>query len=113
MERQIQADNAFLEWMVKMSKNVVHIADAWYAAVKWADQHPHWISVKDELPKHDVEENGLITYPSVLVCLYDGYRDESYYDDIRGEWGDYDGEVEYWMPMPPPPTKEGGQEDAS
>ena len=64
------------------------------------------ISVKEELPKHDVEENGLITYPNVLVCLYDGYRTESYYNDIRGEWGDYDGEVEYWMPMPPAPGKE-------
>ena len=96
-----------------MSKNVVHIADAWYAAVKWADSHPAWVSVEERLPKHDVEENGLITYPSVLVCLYDGFIDESYYDDIRGEWGDYDGEVEYWIPMPAAPTKEGGQEDAS
>lgn len=77
------------------------------------NQHPQWIPVEERLPKHDVEENGLITYPSVLVCLYDGFRDESYYDDIRGEWGDYDGEVEYWMPMPAAPTKEGGQEDAS
>lgn len=40
MERHIQADNAFMEWMEAMSKNVVHIADAWYAAVQWADEHP-------------------------------------------------------------------------
>lgn len=40
MERHIQADNAFMEWMEAMSKNVVHIADAWYAAVQWADAHP-------------------------------------------------------------------------
>lgn len=40
MERHIQADNAFMEWMAAMSKNVVHIADAWYAAVKWSDEHP-------------------------------------------------------------------------
>lgn len=40
MERHIQADNAFIEWMEAMSKNVVHIADAWYAAVKWSDEHP-------------------------------------------------------------------------
>ena len=65
-----------------------------------------WISVKDELPKHDTDENGLVSFPIVLVCLYDGYRTESYYNDIRGEWGDYDGEVEYWMPMPPAPGKE-------
>ena len=29
-----------MEWMEAMSKNVVHIADAWYAAVKWSDEHP-------------------------------------------------------------------------
>lgn len=38
MNRNIQADKAFLKWSEKTSKNVVHIADAWYAAVKWADQ---------------------------------------------------------------------------
>lgn len=75
-------------------------------AIDFGQQHPAWIPVEERLPKHDVEENGLITYPSVLVCLYDGFRDESYYDDIRGEWGDYDGEVEYWMPMPEAPRKE-------
>jgi len=40
MDRHIQADNAFIEWMEAMSKNVVHIADAWHAAVKWSDAHP-------------------------------------------------------------------------
>lgn len=69
----------------------------------WADSHPNWISVKDDLPKHDTNENGLVSFPMVLVCLYDGYRDTSYYDDIGEEWGDYDGEVEYWMPLPMPP----------
>lgn len=66
-----------------------------------------WISVKDELPKHDTDENGHVSFPMVLVCLYDGYRDTSYYDDIGEEWGDYDGEVEYWMLMPEAPRKEG------
>lgn len=56
MERQIQADNAFLEWMVKMSKNVVHIADAWYAAVKWADSHPKWYDAQgDIVPEYGKE----------------------------------------------------------
>ena len=73
---------------------------------KWADKNPHWISVEDELPEHNEEDNGLISYPTVLVCLYDGFRTEDYYDDISGEWRDYDGDVEYWMPMPQPPRKE-------
>ena len=45
MERRIQADKAFLKWSEKTSKNVVHIADAWYAAVEWADEHPNLYSV--------------------------------------------------------------------
>ena len=79
--------------------------NAFVAAAIWADQHPNWIDVKDDLPKHNVEER-IVSFSHVLVCLYDGYRTESYYDDVRGKWGDYDGEVEYWMPMPKAPTKE-------
>ena len=78
---------------------------------EWADKNPHWISVEDELPEHNEEDNGLISYPTVLVCLYDGFRTEDYYDDISGEWRDFDGDVEYWMPMPQPPRKEVGNED--
>jgi len=56
MERHIQADNAFLEWMETMSKNVVHIADAWYAAVKWADSHPQWYDAQgDNVPEYGRE----------------------------------------------------------
>lgn len=78
---------------------------------EWADKNPHWISVEDELPEHNEEDNGLISYPTVLVCLYDGFRTEDYYDDISGEWRDFDGDVEYWMPMPQPPRKEVNNEN--
>ena len=73
---------------------------------KWADSHPKWIPVKKELPKHDVEENGLITYQEVLVSLYDGYVGTDTYDTQLKAWWQYEGEVEYWMPMPQPPRKE-------
>ena len=79
---------------------------AFYNGARWADKNPHWISVEDELPEHNEEDNGLIPYPTVLVCLYDGFRTEDYYDDISGEWRDFDGDVEYWMPMPQTPRKE-------
>lgn len=80
---------------------------AFIAGAEYAWNNPNWISVEDELPKHDTNENGLVSFPIVLVCLYDGYRDTSYYDDIGEEWEDYDGEVEYWMPIPAPPKKGG------
>jgi hypothetical protein len=67
-----------------------------------------WIPVEKELPKYDVDENGLITYPyqEVLVSLYDGYVDTDTYDTQLKAWWKYEGEVEYWMPLPQPPRKE-------
>lgn len=84
----------------KIEETFTDFCAGWLSADK-----SRWISVKDELPKHDTEENGLVSFPIVLVCLYDGYRDTTYYDDMGEEWGDYDGEVEYWMPLPTPPTQ--------
>ena len=115
MSRQEQIQEAARQRADQYS-HPVDWSDTYYGFIdgaNWADSHPAWVSVEERLPKHDEEVNGLISYPTVLVCLYDGYRTEDYYDDIRGKWGDYDGEVEYWMPMPEAPTKEGGQEDAS
>lgn len=104
MERHIQADNAFIKWMEEMSKNVVHIANAWQAAVKWADQHPQWIPVEEELP----EEREV-----VWVCKH-------FNKEVLGEFYIYDsaafcnGEfqcdnsctVTHWMEIVPPQGKE-------
>lgn len=102
MERHIQADNAFLEWMVKMSKNVVHIADAWYAAVKWADSHPQWISVEDNLPK---ERGQYFVYTAA-----DQSWQSEWMQDKSGEWHWFCSpmtvgtiaNVTHWMPIVPP-----------
>ena len=78
---------------------------------EWADQHPHWIPVEERLPKHNVEDNGLITYEEVLVCLNDGCcEDTDAYDTDNKTWCKYGNEVEYWMPLPQPPVKKGGQD---
>lgn len=65
--------------MEAMSKNVVHIADAWHAAVKWADKHPQkaakgkrprWVSA-DTQPKatgYYVTED---KRGALAVCLWD------------------------------------------
>lgn len=65
--------------MEAMSKNVVHIADAWYAAVQWADTHPQksgkqkrqrWVSA-DTQPKatgYYVTED---KRGALAVCLWD------------------------------------------
>ena len=67
----------------------------------WADSHPHWISVEDELPK----ENGRL----FLVCVKDGKVCESAYDVEDDIWYRQSGTVlnpTHWMPMPQPSRKE-------
>lgn len=80
--------------------------DAFAEGVIYGWNNPNWIPVKERLPKHKVEDNGLITYEEVLVCLNDGYVTTDCYDDTRKKWLGYNGDVEYWMPTPQPPRKE-------
>ena len=97
MKRHIQADNAFIKWMEAMSKNVVHIADAWYAAVKWADSHPHWISVEDELPKDGAH---VVTINKVGLKEVRHFYHDKWFSSFGNEYGD----VTHWMPIPQPPV---------
>ena len=69
-----------------------------------ADSYPNWISVEDELPKCNIVDCGLATYP-VLVYREDGFIDISCYDSEVGEW-DCVGVVTHWMSLPQPPRKE-------
>jgi hypothetical protein len=70
----------------------------------WADSHPQWIPVEEELPKCNIVDCGLATYP-VLVYREDGFIDISCYDSEVGEW-DCVGVVTHWMQLPQPPRKE-------
>jgi hypothetical protein len=106
MDRQIQADKAFLEWMVKMSKNVVHIADAWYAAVKWADSHPAWVSVEEELPKADGRYIIADKYGGVEQMNFDA-ESKCWWLRGTGWMRDF---VTHWMQMPQLPRKEESNE---
>jgi hypothetical protein len=105
MDRQIQADKAFLEWMAKMSKNVVHIADAWYAAVKWADSHHNWIPVEERLPEKE-DDYLVLDCKRRVVAAFDP-------SDKTGWESDGNCIVSvfptHWMEIVPP--KEGGDHD--
>ena len=85
----------------------------------WADAHPHWISVDDELPKgFAIITNG----DDVLVGKYNfekglwGVRNKTMfaYTLLPANW-----KVTHWMPLPQPPhhfadvskkVKKGGEE---
>ena len=90
------------------------IADA-----EWADAHPHWISVDEELPKDWEGEKQFVLYTEpynedysymgrLRIGEYDG--DESkLYLVANNRWiiyGKNDGntKVTHWMPLPQPPT---------
>ena len=80
--------------------------------VEWADAHPNWISVDDELPKINPNGGEWEFSVDVIVYLKDGdiavgryERDNSigeHYWVLYGE--DKDLIVTHWMPLQAPPT---------
>lgn len=83
------------------------VQDAFEQGAQWADAHPHWISVEDELPpKQPNREQS----KNVLVLTNSGRTKIEYYDygnDVIKEWWEYN--ITHWMPLPQAP-KEGGEE---
>lgn len=83
----------------------------------WADAHPHWLSVVDDLPKINPNGSEWEYSDDVLVVFKDGSIAVGRYerDNSTGEhyWWlygvDKDLVVTHWMPLPQAP-KEGGEE---
>ena len=81
------------------------IEDAFIEGAEWADSHPHWISVEDDLPKEDVFVQ--------VVC--DGYVSIARRHENRWQLGfgtktadyliytPYNDKITHWMPKPSPP----------
>ena len=67
----------------------------------WADEHPHWISVEDELPK--------LNSGMVVVATYKGdidfmiFSNSGWHNSKR--WCCVKGVITHWMPLPQPPKK--------
>ena len=83
-------------------------SDTYYGFIdgaKWADSHPHWISVEEELPP----ENGK-TQQSISVWATDGLTSGEFrYNFDTKTWTDMWGDpfdITHWMPLPQPPRKE-------
>lgn len=76
--------------------------DAFVAGAEWADEHPHWISVEDELPprweKYPHLSEDVLSSDGVNVML-------NSYDYSEAEWtyGVGISSITHWMPMPQPP----------
>ena len=68
----------------------------------WADAHPHWISVEEELPKADTEVLMVSSGSADTLC---GYRCKS----VKNRWYCYNDDnywhnITHWMPMPQRPV---------
>ena len=71
---------------------------------EWADQHPHWISVEDELPEVCVVVLTTTPHGTQRVGFYeDGWWLANTPDLVRL------GSITHWMPLPLPPKKGGTQ----
>lgn len=82
---------------------------AFKKGAEWADTHPNWISVEDELPKCEMFK-GFPVYPTVIICTEDGFRDTGYYNTNTKEWEEFEN-VTHWMPLPENPRKENVSDD--
>lgn len=107
MSRQEQIQEAAIKYVEEGFPDIF-IAGFLYGAM-WADKHPNWISVEDELPEKD---NEFEEY-SKLVVVTDG---KDFYKGMYNYgwecWSTYDlwpiEDATYWMEvqLPQPPRKE-------
>lgn len=81
---------------------------AYKAGIEDAKNHPHWISVEDELPKINPNDSEWEYSDDVIVALKDGSiavgRYERYNSTGEYYWilynVDKDHEVTHWLPLP-------------
>ena len=101
-QRELDARVASIQYTETTDLNLPAIevaGDAFEAGVEWADEHPHWISVEDELPEACV---------AVLTTTQNGTQRVGCYED--GWWLANSpnlvrmGSITHWMPLPQPPA---------
>ena len=84
----------YVAWLEKQGEKVTNINGA-----EWADEHPHWISVDEELPPTSDKDDESDDY---LTVDSDGDKNVGYYNKMDELWFSCDGhilDVTHWMPM--------------
>lgn len=93
-------------WRADQYDHPTKWSDTYYGFIngaEWADEHPHWISVNDELPKEHFKDS---SSKWVLVCTPLGSVYIDSYNHKNKEWVNNRKSVTHWMPLPAPPHKE-------
>lgn len=78
------------------------VQDAFEQGAEWADKHPRWISVEDELPKDGIYTATINKVGFQAVRYYKGGK---WFSSYGNEYGD----ITHWLPLPQAPKK-GGEE---
>ena len=105
MSRKEDFDKAAMDYCEDHSHCIYFEFGAEYG-YQYAQTHPNWISVEDELPP----ENGK-TQQSINVWATDGLTSGEFrYNFETQTWTDMWGDpfdITHWIPCPQPPRKEG------
>jgi len=86
----------------------IHFIDG----AKWADSHPAWVSVEDELPPLHYEgansTDFVLIYDGddVLIAYYN-FKEKKWYNE---QYGALIIPATHWMPLPTKPVKKGGEQ---
>lgn len=73
------------------------VSSAFIDGVNYAEQHPHWISVEDELPKGEHLSADVL----IVGCGEVWY---GYYDHDNDQWYPTISDITHWMPLPQAPS---------
>ena len=108
MKREEQIRQAGAKIEIKVHSNPWILFEK---GAQWADAHPNWIAVEDELPPKKTENSYLSN--TVIVCNDNGST-TAHYNHYMQEWvcdgvAKYD--VTHWMPLPVPPRKEDNKDE--
>lgn len=98
MTRQDKLNQAWCKYRGKCSTEIIQ---ALAFALRWCDEHPHWISVEDELPpnKGGFSDEVLTCNLAINQCVV------AQYNYISNCWFGCDDSVTHWMALPLLPEK--------
>lgn len=97
MKREDEISNAAMHYAYDIDK--VFATASFVAGAEWADAHPHWISVEDELPPIGGIVLVAIPLGGELSVLPLSIKNESDFECLSG--------MTHWMPLPEAPKKGG------